>query len=87
MQTYSTGKSPLPIEGVVYAVDTINRELIISTDSSQILFDVPPDCTIGLRGERVKLRMVQPLDRIKIAYVEVRGLLVARAMEVQPRFP
>ena len=43
--------------------------------------------TIDLHSERVKLRMVQPLDRIKIVHAEVRGLLVARSMEVQPRFP
>jgi len=87
MQPSPTGVSALQIEGTVCAVDTINRELVIRTSSSQILFDVPSDCTIGLRSERVKLRMVQPLDRIKIVYVEVRGLLVARSMEVQPRFP
>lgn len=77
----------MQIEGVVSAVDTINRELVIRTSSSQILFDVPSDCTIDLRSERVKLRMVQPLDHVKIVYAEVPGLLVARSMEVQPRHP
>ena len=87
MQPSQTGASPLQIEGVVCTVDTINRELVVRTNSSQTRFDVPSDCTIDLRSERVKLRMVQPRDRIKIVYAEVRGLLIARSMEVQPRFP
>lgn len=77
----------LQIEGIVCAVDTVNRELVVCTGSAQILFGVPSDCTIDLRSERVKLRMVQPLDRIKIVYAKVRMLLVARSMEVQPRHP
>jgi hypothetical protein len=85
-ETIANRSVALQIEGFVCAVDTINRELVVRTSSAQILFDVPSDCTIDLRSELIKLRMVQPLDRIKIVYAEVRGMLVARSMKVQPRF-
>jgi hypothetical protein len=48
---------------------------------------VPPDCNVVLRGERVKLRMVQPRDRVRVTYTELADSLVAREIEVRPAYP
>jgi hypothetical protein len=70
--------------GVVRHVDTINRELHVQIGDSIVTFDVPPDCTILLRGERVKLRMLQPLDRVRVTCTDGRHLFTAHVIEVQP---
>jgi hypothetical protein len=74
----------LRVEGVVLRVDTINRELAVFTGGSRVVVDVPADCRIILRGEPVKLRMLQPFDRVKAACGASSGLPVARSIEVQP---
>ena len=45
---------------------------------------MPPGCVVVLRGEQVKLRMVQPGDRVRVTYAEERDSLVARVVEAQP---
>jgi hypothetical protein len=52
-----------------------------------INLDIPPNCVITLRGERVKLRLIQPRDRVRVKYVEHLGARVADAIEVQPGGP
>ena len=47
-----------------------------------VSFDVRPDCVITLRGERVKLRLIQPRDRVRVTYTERQGTRVAAAVEV-----
>jgi hypothetical protein len=83
MKPSQTGPSTLEIEGVVCRVDTINRELVIRTGTALMTFEAPCRCTIELHRESVKLRMVQPRDRVKIIYTDGRGSLVARSIEVQ----
>lgn len=70
--------------GMVHRVDTVNRELTVFVNGELLTFDVPVGCEVVLHGEPVKLRMVQPLDRLKITYASRGGLRVARAIEVQP---
>jgi hypothetical protein len=67
MQTSDIPVPTLLAEGIVCQVDTINRELALLTDRARVVFDVPPDCTILLRAERVRLRVVQPRDRARVA--------------------
>ncbi len=74
-------------EGVVQRVDTVNRELVLFVGDTLLIIDVPADCPITLRGERVKLRMVQPRDRVQATYTERCGLRVAVAVEAQPGGP
>lgn len=70
-------------DGVVVQIDTLNRELVARLGKRLFRFDVPPDCEIRLRGERIKLRLVLPDDPVRVSYVESRGALVARAIEIQ----
>lgn len=70
--------------GVVLRVDTVNRELTVLVNGDALTFDVPVDCVVALHGERVRLRMVQPEDRVRIRYAIRHGFLVALGIEVQP---
>lgn len=82
-----TGRAPLQVDGVVHGLDTVNRELTALVGGTLISFDVPPDCVVVLRGERVKLRLVQPGDRVRIAFAEIRSCRRARRVEVQTGHP
>lgn len=73
--------------GMVHRVDTINRELTVFVHDDVLTFDVPVGCPIVLHGERVRLRMVQPRDRVNVTYTPRGGLLIALALEVQPIGP
>lgn len=70
--------------GMVHRIDTINRELAVFVNGELLIFDVPVACPIVLHGEPVKLRMVQPLDRVIITHADRGGLRVAQRIEVQP---
>jgi hypothetical protein len=77
----------LEIEAVVHKVDPINRELAALIEEGLVTIDVPTGCEVILRGERVKLRMVQPGDRVRVTYAEPADHLVAHEIEVQPSSP
>lgn len=47
-------------------------------------FDVPVSCEIILHDERVRFRMVQPCDRVRVRHAWRDGFHVALAIEVQP---
>jgi hypothetical protein len=70
--------------GVVHRVDTVNRELTMLLNGDPLTFDVPVDCEIALHGERVRFRMVQPRDRVRVRHAWRGGFPVALAIEVQP---
>jgi hypothetical protein len=83
MQTSGTCRHQTQTDGLVHEVDTVNRELTAVVGGELLTFDVPPNCVVVLRGERVKLRLVQPGDFARLTYAEVRGSRVARVVEVQ----
>jgi hypothetical protein len=70
--------------GMVHRVDTIGRELAVWVSGDLLTFDVPIGCALVLHGERVRLRMVQPRDRVQVTYASRGSLLVALAIDVQP---
>lgn len=83
MQSRNNGKPFLEAEGVVHRVDTVNRELDALVRGVVVTIYVPPNCEVILHCERVKLRMIQPRDRVRVAYRELADSLVARTIEVQ----
>src|SRR5918911_1609718 len=84
MQRPSSRKPALGAEAVVHRVDPVNRELTALVGGVLVNIYVPPGCEVVLRGERVKLRMVQPRDHVRVTYTELDGFLLAREIEVQP---
>jgi hypothetical protein len=87
MQTRDANEPTLRVDGVVRRVDPVGRELEVFSAGTPVTFDVRPDCVVTLRGERVKLRLVQPRDRVRVAYTQTPGALVAAAVEVQSGCP
>src|SRR5262245_51429463 len=70
------------VTGVIQSVDLARRELALLVDGTAQVFDVPPDCDVVLNGERVKLRLLQPLDPARVVYAEARGTRGARLVSV-----
>ena len=72
-------------DGIVQHVDTVGREVRLLLSTGAAVVDVPMDCPILLRGERVKLRMLQNGDRVRLTYTSGGGLLLGQLLEVQPK--
>jgi hypothetical protein len=87
MRGRNSCESALEAEAVIHRVDPVNRELAALVEGVLVTIDVPPACEVILRGERIKLRMVQPRDRVRVTYTEFDNSLVARAIEVLPGHP
>ena len=87
MQSQEVSRLPLLADGVVRRVDPVGREMDVHVAGASVSFDVRTDCVITLRGERIKLRLVQPRDRVRVAFRECRGARIADAIEVQPEGP
>jgi hypothetical protein len=74
----------LLVEGVARRIDAVGRELTVDAGGTLVAIDVPPDCPIILRGERIKFRMLLPRDRVRVTCVDSPGARVASTVEVQP---
>lgn len=61
-------RAPEVAHGVVQQVDLIDRGVIVRQDSGTKKYLVSANCEVLLNGERVKLRMLQPRDQVRIAY-------------------
>jgi hypothetical protein len=82
MQRPNAARHLIEIDGVVHRVDPAGREVEVQIAGTPVSFDIRPDCVVTLRGERVKLRLIQPRDRVRVAYTECRGARVADVIEV-----
>jgi hypothetical protein len=87
MQRPNAAQHLVEIDGVVRRVDPTGREVEVQIAGTPVSFDIRPDCVVTLRGERVKLRLILPRDRVRVAYTECRGSRVADAIEVRPGGP
>ena len=65
-------------------VNGLAREILLLTAAGEIAIDVPCDCEIVLRGQRIKLRLVQPGDSVAVSLVNRAGRYVASRIIVQP---
>jgi hypothetical protein len=83
MRTRNSYEPALKAEAVVQRVDPISRELIVLIDGVLTTIYVRPGCDVMLRGERIKLRMVQPKDRVLVTYDEHANSMIADAIDVQ----
>jgi hypothetical protein len=69
------------IQGTLQRIDIVCREVVVRIDGAWMCFDVPSDCAIFLNRERVKLRLLQPTDRVRVAYNDEQGRHRARVIE------
>lgn len=77
-------KVPAETELIVHNIDPVTRELSAVVAGILISIYVPSNCDIVLHGERVKLRMVQPGDNVRVTYKGRGHCFIARHVEVQP---
>jgi hypothetical protein len=87
MRAATTVGGSVRVDGEIVRVDTVNRELTIHLAHGLLVIDVPPGCPITLRGERVRLRMLQARDLVRVNYVDRCGARVASAVEVRAGAP
>jgi hypothetical protein len=84
MESRHNSKPLLEAEAVVRRVNPVNREVAVLVEGAVVTIYVPPDCGVFLHAERVKLRLVQPGDRVRVTYTEHGNSLIAREIEVKP---
>jgi hypothetical protein len=65
-------------------VDIVQREVMVLLPTGPTVFDVPCDCAILLRGEPIKLRVIQPGDQVRVTFTDCQVMKVARMLEVPP---
>ena len=70
--------------GAIQRVDTVGREVSVLLPTGVAVFDVPTDCPVHLRGEPIKLRLLQPRDHVRVTFSDRQGRLVAQFLEAQP---
>jgi hypothetical protein len=70
--------------GAVQRVDLVGREITVLLPGGPVVFDVPNNCRILLRGEPIKFRIIQPGDQVRITFAQRVGMRVAQSLEVQP---
>jgi len=68
MRAASTETAPDVAHGVVQRINLIEREVTVRQESGSVTYSVSPGCEVLLNGERVKLRMLQPRDRVRVAF-------------------
>lgn len=74
-------------DGAIQAIDLVGRTVAVLLPQGFLIFDVPARCEIRLNGERVKLRLLQPGDRVHLTFCRKRGVLTALSLEVTTRHP
>jgi hypothetical protein len=80
--TPSTDPVAREARGSLLRVDTLNRELTLLVGGVALDLDVPPSCAIVLNGQAVRLRLLQPQDRLHVTYEPGLGRGVARRIDV-----
>lgn len=68
--------------GIIETVDPIGRELTMKLGQGSITFYVPLSCAIVLNDERVKLRLLQSMDRAVVRYSWRGDLAIAKSVVV-----
>jgi hypothetical protein len=55
------------VQGSLASLNLLARELVVETpDAGRRVVHVAPDCDVRLRGEPVRLRLLQPRDRVRL---------------------
>ena len=69
-------------EGIVRRVDLMTRELELLADAGVLRLVVLPGSRVLLNGERVKLRLLQPQDRVAVSYWDAPEIPLAHSVRV-----
>ena len=72
------------VEGTIFDLDTIAREVLVSVQGQILDLDVPAGCPVLVNKEPVKLRLLQRMDRVQIQFKSEGNRAVAESIEVRP---
>lgn len=86
LQSSTTGAELQIAQGTLLRIDLIVRELTMRQDNRLISYNIPPTCEVLLNDERVKLRLLQPRDHLRIAYCMQEDRRTALSIEAVTRF-
>jgi hypothetical protein len=68
MRATTTESTPQVAHGVLQRLDVIDRKMTVRQESGVVTYAISSHCEVLLNGERVKLRMLQPRDHVRVAY-------------------
>ena len=80
----SAPSPPERAQGTVQRLDPLGREIVVLLPTGSKVFYVPPDCPTYLRGERIKLRIAQPKDEVRVTFAQEDGVLLVKLLEIWP---
>lgn len=86
LQSSMTEAALMLAHGTVQRIDLIARELTIRQECRSITYNIPPTCEVLLNGERVKLRLLQPRDQVRITHRIQADGRTALSIEAVTRF-
>jgi hypothetical protein len=72
----------IEIRGPLQRIDPASRQVEVLVQGTVRVVDVPTACGVFLNGERVKLRLLQPLDRAHLICAPGEGTWIAESIRV-----
>jgi hypothetical protein len=66
--------------GVIDEIDLLTRFVRVHVAGGMIDFDIASDCVVMLHGERVKLRLLQPGDPVRVGFTQDAERRLARIL-------
>jgi hypothetical protein len=73
------------VEGTIRQLNTLAREVLVLVNGQLLDVDVPVTCPVYVNAERVKLRLLQALDRVVVDFKRDGARAVAESIEVRRR--
>jgi hypothetical protein len=72
----------IEITGPLQRIDAATRQVEVLVQGAVRVVDVPTGCSVFLNGERVKLRLLQPLDPALLLCTRGEGTWIAETIRV-----
>jgi hypothetical protein len=85
MRVAITDAAPEVAHGEIQLIDLIGREVTLRQESRLTRYSISANCEVLLNGERVKLRMLQPRDHVRVAYRRRGESRIALSIEAATR--
>jgi hypothetical protein len=73
------------VEGTIHDLNTVTREVLVLVNGEILDVDVPVACPVYVNEERVKLRLLQALDRVLVEFKREGDRAIAESIEVRRR--
>jgi hypothetical protein len=71
------------VEGTIFDLDMIAREVHVLVQGQVLDLDVPTGCPVVVNKEQVKLRLLQRMDRVMVQFKNEGNRAIAQSIEVR----